>query len=59
MRYTERKTSRYDREEAPVVDRCPICGCEIYDRYELDMFDGMCAECHKAIVDDEMEDEDD
>ena len=57
MRYEARK-NRYDREEAPVLDRCPICGCEIYDRYELDMYDGMCADCHRAIVDDEMEGDD-
>lgn len=49
MRYAN-AVSRYEREESPVLDRCPVCGCEIYDRYELDMYDGLCAECYRSIT---------
>ena len=42
---------RLDREQAPVIARCPCCGGEIYDAVELEVYDGLCRECRMETVD--------
>ena len=42
-------SNRADPQTAPPVDRCPRCGGEIYQREELALGRGLCANCYARL----------
>ena len=41
----------YDPETAPVLGRCECCGAEFYSMEAVERYDGLCEDCHRALID--------
>ena len=50
----------YDPETAPILGRCECCGTEFYSMEAVERYDGLCEDCHRALMDaEDGEDEED
>ena len=49
----ELKQELFDKEMAPVYDRCRCCDGEIYSEEECELYEGYCEDCYMAMMEDD------